>query len=283
MKRKICFFAFLLLVSVILSSCMTEIGVEEGMLGIYVLDVGQGDSILLRTESGDILIDAGPDDAQTQLCLRLRALGVKSLLLAVFSHADEDHAGGGDGVLSEFPAKEVWLSETETESDCMSRLLDVCQKQQIPIRCVNAGEVMRLGDLTLSVLHPFSNLSSDTNERSIVLKLVHKNIAALFTGDVGKDAEEAILERYGASQLRCDLYKVGHHGSYSSSSAQFLKAMSPSFAVISCAEGNPYGHPHGEVLERIEEAGATIYRTDLSGEIVFYSDGERLIPPPSKQ
>ena len=114
------------------------------------------------------------------------------------------------------------------------------------------------------------------NEGSIVFKLTCGEISAIFTGDAGIDTEENLLSQYGAAQLDCDIYKVGHHGSNTSSSKDFLEAMSPEYALISSGKGNPYGHPHGDVLESLKRVGARILRVDLEGEILLETDGIKI-------
>ncbi len=271
--KRIC--VWFLTISVAVSLCACG-GQKEMPLRIYFLDVGQGDAMLVRTESGDLLIDAGTEESQETLCLRLEQLGVTELLLAVFTHADGDHMGGADGVLERFPTKEIWVSENLTESESARRLSAVLETTDTVVSRVQSGMIMRVGDVVLSVLYPLTDEERGGNENSIVLKLHYGDFDALLMGDAGVEQEQQILDAYGASQLACDLYKVGHHGSNTSSSAEFLAAVKPIYAVIGCGAANSYGHPTGEVLERLAATGAEVLRTDLSGELVFETDGETL-------
>ena len=254
-------------------SCRVE---SDAEVVIHFFDVGQGDSTLIRTADGDVLIDAGTEGSQELLCLRLEQLGVTELVLAVFTHADEDHIGGADGVLTQFPAREVWLNGDSLDSPAGRLLLKVAEACGAEIREVSMGHLWSLGGLQLNVLHPSGVLLSNGNEDSIVLRVGYGKIAAIFSGDVFEKQEQQMLNRFGAAHFDCDLYKVGHHGSSTSSSAAFLGAMSPDYAVISCGAGNSFGHPTGEVLARLEAVGAEVLRTDLLGEIVFGCDGERI-------
>ena len=265
----------LLSIAAVLSLCACR-GEETMPLRIYFLDVGQGDAMLVRTEDGDLLIDAGTEESQETLCLRLEQLGVTELLLAVFTHADGDHMGGADGVLERFPTKEIWVSEELTESESAKRLSAVLETTDTTLTRVRSGMILRVGAVVLSVLYPLTEEDDGGNENSIVLKLHYQNFDALLMGDVGAKQEKQILETYGASQLACDLYKVGHHGSNTSSSAEFLAAVKPIYAIIGCGAANSYGHPTGEVLERLAATGAEVLRTDLSGELLFETDGETL-------
>lgn len=265
----------ILSLAAVLSLCACR-GGETMPLRLYFLDVGQGDSMLVRTADGDLLIDAGTEESQETLCLRLEQIGVTELLLAVFTHTDGDHMGGADGVLERFPTKEIWVSEELTESESAKRLATVLETTDTVVTRVRSGAVWQVGELVLSVLYPLTEEDDGGNENSIVLKLHYGNFDALLMGDVGAKQEKQILETYGAFQLACDLYKVGHHGSNTSSSTEFLAAVKPIYAIIGCGAANSYGHPTGEVLERLAATGAEVLRTDLSGELLFETDGETL-------
>lgn len=274
MKRIVALF-FVVLLLLCGSSCKQEDG-RDVLLQIYALDVGQGDCFLLRTAQGDVLIDAGTESAQDLLCLRLEQLGVTSLRLAVFTHPDEDHIGGADGVLRRFGAEEIWINGAVSEEECFTALLDAAEEIGTSLRAVKSGDAMEIGGVVFFVMSPFGGEAENGNADSIVLKITCQEISAIFTGDADLKAEEALLSHYGASQLDCDLYKVGHHGSNTSSGQAFLAAMSPKFALISSGKGNSYGHPHGDVLESLSGVGAKILRVDLLGEILLETDGKDL-------
>ena len=274
--------AFLLLLALLglLFGCGSS--TDAPLLTVHFLDVGQGDAILLRTGEGDILIDAGTEDSEFYLCSRLKELGVKSLLLAVFTHLDEDHIGGADGVLNQFAPREIWLSNMpvwEVGADLsVSRLMEAASKCGAEVTVVKRGDSYAISSLTISVLSPIDDKEQDANRGSIVLKLHCDKTNAIFTGDADTAMEAELIRLFGASQLDCDLYKAGHHGSSTSGSQAFLQAMTPEWTVISCGEGNMYGHPSGLVLSNLEQVGSTVLRTDLLGEIVFVCDGERWTP-----
>ncbi len=247
---------------------------EPPKLTLRFLDVGQGDCALLSTPEHHILIDAGPEYSQDRLCQRLEQLGVRQLTLAIFSHPDEDHIGGAHGVISSIPTKEIWLNGAAIENESAKRLMDAATHQGCTVRTVKAGDGISLGELSLSVLFPFFvDADTESNSGSIMLRVSCGQFCALFTGDAGAAEEELLLSHYGPSQLDCDIYKSGHHGSNTSGSEGFLQAMTPDYAVVSCGRENTYGHPHGGALSLMEQAGATVLRTDLDGEIVFETDG----------
>lgn len=263
----------LLLVSglLLLLGCRTE--ESAAPLQIYFLDVGQGDCALLRTAQGDILIDAGPESAQESLVHRLRSLGVTSLRLAIFTHPDEDHLGGADGVLEHFPAEQVWVNGSEESSETVLAFLSAVQKTGAALRAVRAGERIRFGETELTVLAPMAGTSFEGNSGSVIVRVTCGEASALFSGDAELEAEEALVERYGREMLSAGLYKVSHHGAANGSSEVFLKAVKPRYAVICCGAENPYGHPNGATLLRLAQAGAEIYRTDLCGDILFVTEG----------
>ena len=272
MKRIVALLCILVLL-LSLSSCKDE---KKALLQIYALDVGQGDCFLLRTAEGDILIDAGTESSQDLLCLRLEQLGVTKLRLAIFTHPDEDHIGGADGVLRRFGAEEIWLNGAVSEEECFTALLRVADEIGAFTRTVKAGDNLEIGGVVFFVLAPFGDEAEGGNADSIVLKITCGEISAIFTGDADLKTEERLLFQYGASQLDCDLYKVGHHGSNTSTGKSFLEAMSPRLALISSGRGNSYGHPHGDVLALLDAVGARILRVDLSGEILLETDGKDL-------
>lgn len=278
MKRLRIVTCLLLLVILCVSCSPSETAVlPDGVLQIYFLDVGQGDCILFRTSEGDVLVDAGTENSQELLCLRLEQLGVRELALMVISHPDEDHIGGADGVIERFATREIWTSGAPMENESARRLVETAEAVGTPIREVRALHTLFVGDLHLWVMTPYGNHNvDDGNENSIVLKVSFGEISVLLTGDAGMQQEREMLSFYAAGHFDCDLYKVGHHGSNTSSCEELLTAMSPQYAVISCGRDNSYGHPFGEVLARLEASGATVLRTDLRGEIVFETDGRVL-------
>lgn len=269
-------FLLLLLLICLLSLGSCQRGDSAARVRFYFLDVGQGDALLIRTPEGDVLVDAGDESAQELLCLRLEQLGVKSLRLAVFTHPDEDHIGGADGILSRFQTDEIWISGAPMENEAARRLLEEANARQTAITVVQGREVQPIGGAYFAVLAPIGDVSEGGNESSIVLRVQFGERVAILTGDADSKGEEMLVERYGRSQLACDLYKVGHHGSNTSSSVAFLRTMRPTYAVISCGASNSYGHPTGEVLAKLRDEGITVLRTDRCGEIVFETDGDYL-------
>ena len=244
-------------------------------LTVTFLDVGEGDCTWLRTSAGDILIDAGPENAQESLCRRLRSAGLRRVSLLILTHLDEDHIGGADAILGAFPTDEVWLNGAEDPGESAGRLFSALNASpSTAVRNVRAGDWIGSGDALLTVLCPFpEELPDGGNAGSIVLRVQCGDFSLLMTGDAEETAERRLTERYEAELLRSTVLHVGHHGSDSSSTETFLSAVLPELAVISCGAANRYGHPDGRVLARLAETGCRILRTDLEGDIVLICDG----------
>lgn len=242
---------------------------EDALCRIYFLDVGQGDCTLIRTRAGDILIDAGPESAQDALCLRLKQLGVKEIALAVFTHPDEDHIGGADGILEQIPVREIWLPVKEMNNPSAARMEQAITKQDIKRKNVRAGEVLRVGDVVVATLAPMGDASNDPNDNSIVLRISCGEIGMLFMGDASAKVEQKLIQDYAKGHISAQLYKVGHHGSSTSNTEDFLDVVNPTYAVICSSIDNSYGHPHGVVIERLQNIGATVLMTATEGEVVL--------------
>lgn len=277
MRKTVRVVAFVLLVVCIFCFSFRMLP-ERAPLQLYFFDVGQGDAMLLRTHSGDVLIDAGSEQSEALLSLRLEQLGVTELKLAIFTHFDEDHMGGADAILRSFPTQEIWISNVQTETEASKRMFAAANACGVQPTCVSAGEFFDLEDLRLLVYHPIHKYPMEGNEASLIVRLSFGNISALFMGDAGTEQEELLIQGNTKENLRTDLCKLGHHGSNTSSSADFLTCIEPRYAVISCAAVNLYGHPSGLVLDRLETNGIETFCTAWQGEILFESDGEKLYP-----
>jgi competence protein ComEC len=236
--------------------------------------VGQGDAALIRTEQGDILIDAGTNSSEDELKAYLDRLGVTDIEYAVFTHPHEDHIGGADMVLNTYRVKNVVLPDATSTSKTFGRMMDAIEAEGCEVMEATPDKTFRVGELTCTVLAPMGGSYTETNNYSVVIRAEYGDTSVLFTGDAETVSEKEMLERYRlGGLLDCDLLKAGHHGSDTSSSQAFLDAVTPAFAVISCGVGNDYGHPDREIVSRFESMGITYYRTDLEGSIVFVSTG----------
>lgn len=269
MKRFLCFILILVCICATFPSCAAGTMSEDALCRIYFLDVGQGDCTLIRTRAGDILIDAGPESAQDTLCLRLKQLGVKEIALAIFTHPDEDHVGGADGVLEQIPVRTVWLPTREMDNPSAARMEKAIEENGSTRKNVRANEVMTVGDAVVATLAPMGDASNDPNDNSIVVRITCGEIGMLFMGDASAKIEQKLVETYADAHLSAQLYKVGHHGSSTSNTEAFLSVVNPQYAVICSSIDNSYGHPHGVVVERLQNIGATILMTATDGEVVL--------------
>lgn len=248
--------------------------VSGGEVQFHFIDVGQGDAALIRTEKGDILIDAGTNASEDELKAYLDSLGVTDIEYAVFTHPHEDHIGGADMVLNTYNVKNVVLPDATSTSKTFERMMDAIEAEKCEVIEATPDKTFKVGELTCTILAPISTSYTETNNYSVVIRADYGETSVLFTGDAETHSESEMLERYRfKGLLDCDLLKVGHHGSDTSSSQAFLDAVTPVYAVISCGEGNSYGHPIQAILARYEAMKAEIYRTDLEGSIVFTSTG----------
>lgn len=245
---------------------------------VHYIDVGQGDCSLVVCDGKTMLIDAGENGHEEDVINYLRSQSIDKLDYIVASHQHSDHIGGLEEVIEEFGADTLIMprltkAQTPTNSTYTAFLKSV-QKSGMKVLSSNVGDVYQLGSASFEILGPVTNDAEDINNMSIMMKLTYGENTFMFTGDAEKEEE---LEVIGTgANLDCDVLKVGHHGSNTSSCKQFLAAVSPELCVIQVGENNDYGHPHKEPLNRIKKFTEDIYRNDVCGDIVVYSDGINL-------
>lgn len=242
---------------------------DLGILDVYVLDIGQGDSILLMGPDFTILIDTGRRE-RNDVVPYLVEIGVRSLDLLVGTHPDADHIGQFPQVLARFPVREVWMSGNETTTLTFERALDAIVTSGAAYREPRAGEVYEIGSARLEVLSP-AELTGDTNDDSVVFRLLFGDVTFMFTGDAELHAEHEMVA--AGYDLKSDILKLGHHGSSTSSSMEFLEAVDPEIAIWSAGRDNTYGHPHQITLDHLAELGVTVYGTAVDGTVVVETNG----------
>lgn len=242
---------------------------------VKFIDVGQGDATLICSNGYSAIIDTGISDSASDICAVLDNCGVDTLDVMVLTHLDDDHIGGAKKVIEIYSPKNLILPEISVESDGLATAHLVVGKVTDyggNIYTATAGMNFEIGDFKATVLAHFSEQDKENN-RSIVMMTEIDQIKFLLTGDIEKKAEYELLNE--GLNLDCDVLKVAHHGSNSSSSDDFLKSSKPKYAVISVGEDNIYKMPHSKVLSNLQYYGANIYRTDMNGDITFYvNDGE---------
>ncbi|AOQ23980.1 hypothetical protein MTAT_06180 [Moorella thermoacetica] len=252
---------------------------EAGKLRVHFLDVGQGDAILVQLPGGqNILIDAGTNEAGPVVVQDLKQYAVAKLDYVIGTHPHEDHIGGLDQVINTFPVGKVYLPRVNNNTASYRELLLAIKNKGLKVTEARAGVSIPLGDGVQALfINPAKKNYDDLNDWSAVLRLTYGQTSFLFTGDAGSAAEEEMLASH--QPLRADVLKVAHHGSRTATGTAFLKAVAPTYAVISVGKGNDYGHPHAQTLKRLQQAGVKVYRTDRDGTITAVSDGREVIMP----
>ncbi len=245
----------------------------EGTLAVHFLDVGQGDAALLLCDGEAMLIDGGNVEDSSLVAAYLKAHEVTSLSYIVCTHAHEDHVGGLSGALHAAAVGTALSPVREYDSKAFRDFVKYTKAQGKALTIPSPGDRFSLGSAQVEVLAPLRDYE-ETNNTSLVLKVTHGAVSFLFMGDAERLSEGALLE--AGLDLGATVLKVGHHGSESSTSYPFLRAVMPKYGVLSVGEGNSYGHPHQEVLSRLRDADVTVYRTDLQGHIIAVSDGKQV-------
>ena len=254
--------------------------IPEGSMYVHFIDVGQGDSTLFMTEDGAVLVDASVKDAGPTIVEYLKKQGVTKLKYFILTHPDGDHIGGAIDVLNAFEVENIIMPDKTHTTKTYKNLLLRISELDINVIKGESGGVYNVGDLEMTMLSPVSGYkygADDNNNWSIVFLARFGNTKIMMTGDAEKEAEEIMLATYPASALKADILKVGHHGSHSSTTVGFLKAVDPDYAVISCGLDNDYGHPHAETMSSLRNAGVSVRITKDEGSIVYMTDGETIV------
>ena len=257
-----------------LSSSITAV---EGDVSVHFIDVGQGDCELIKTKNKAVLIDCGEKEYYADVIEYIRSQNIEYIDYVIVTHPHSDHAGGMSFILDEFDIGTVILPKIQESviptTSTYIRLLKSIDNKKISVEYAAPGKEYVLDDVTMTLLSPVKDYN-DLNNYSVAAKIVHGENSFLFTGDIEKEAESDIMEK--GYNISADVLKVAHHGSSTSSQKSFIHAVSPKYAVIEVGAPNSYNHPNKETVQRLENKGAVIYRTDLYGNIVFVSDGNTL-------
>lgn len=249
---------------------------DEAPLSVHILSVGKADSILVESKDGSMLIDGGTAASGGSVCAYLKKRGIRSLDFLVNTHPDSDHVGGLESVVRSFPVRRCLcpslpkdlIPNTQEYTGFQSAL----QESGISAEHPKAGSVSRMGSLRVDVLGPVVP-GKDANNNSIVLMLTFENTRFLLMGDAQAEEEASLLS--SGRDLKADVLKVGHHGSSTSTTAAFLSAVRPRYAAISVGNDSA-ALPRLDVSSRLADIGAEVYRTDISGTVIFLSDGKSI-------
>lgn len=244
---------------------------SAGQMQVHFIDVGQGDATLIACDGHYMLIDAGNNDKGTTVQSYLMSQGVEKLDYVIGTHPDADHIGGLDVIIYKFNCDTIIMpdvaNDTRTYDDVVQAMKSKGYQTTYPV----VGETYTLGGATFTIVAPNADYGNDMNDWSVGVLVQNGNNRFLFTGDAEEKAEEDILNN--GIDISADVYAAAHHGSKTATSQAFLDKVSPTYVVISAGEGNKYGHPHAEMLNRLRAAGISVFRTDEQGTIVATSDG----------
>lgn len=233
---------------------------EKENLQVYFFDVGQADSILVKNEDQTMLIDAGNNEDGELLVKNLQTLQVTKIDYLIGTHPHEDHIGGLDDIIQNFEIENIYMPNVQTNTKTFEDVLDAVAQKDLTITTPKVHDTFQIGEAQCEIM-AVGDDADNLNLASIVIQMKFDELTYLFTGD----AEEEIEQKLEVGKV--NILKVGHHGSDTSSSENFLQKIAPEVAIISVGEGNSYGHPSQTVLERLEQIGSKVYRTDKVGNI----------------
>jgi len=248
-------------------------------LEVNFFDVGQGDAIFIETpERHQILIDGGPSSAILEKLGREMPFWDRTIDLVILTHPEKDHIAGLLEVLKKYKVENILWTGVERDTSEYNEWVGLLKSEGAKIKIAQTNQKITSPGLVIKVLYPFENLEGkffkDSNDTSVVSKLIFGKNSFLFTGDIYKSVEKELIDR--GVDIGADVLKVAHHGSKTSTSEEFLKEISPEVAVISVGKDNSYGHPHQEVLDILGKYGINVLRTDLDRDIKIFSDGTTL-------
>lgn len=246
---------------------------NEELAGIKIsfIDVGQADSILIQCNNENMLIDAGNTEDGPKLVSYFKQMGINEFKYVVGTHAHEDHIGGMSDVINNFKIDKFLMPDVITTTKTFEDTLDALNNNNVKFETPKIGDSYDLSTATFDILYVGED-SKNLNNDSIVIKMIYGNTKYLFMGDATTNVEKDIIK----DDLEVDVLKVGHHGSKTSSSKDFIYKVKPKYAIISVGKDNSYNLPSNNTIELLKKVGATIYRTDNDGTIIITSDGHNI-------
>ena len=247
---------------------------DDANLKVHFIDVGQADCILIESSNQYMLVDAGNNADEELIISYLNNLGIKRLEYVIGTHPHEDHIGSLDAVIRNYEIGKVILPEKEHTTKTFENVLDAIEEKNLKITKPKVGDKYEIGDASFVIIAPNNDYGDELNNWSVGIKLTLEDTSFVMCGDAEKEAEEDILSN--GIDLKADVLKLGHHGSRTSSSKDFVDAVDPSYIVITCGADNSYGHPHKETMKWLKKRGIPFFRTDKQGTIIATSDGDEI-------
>ncbi len=247
---------------------------DNDVLKVHIIDVGQGDSIFIQSGGSSMLIDAGERDQGKVVTDYLNAAGVTKLDYLIGTHPHSDHIGGLADVIGSFDIEKIIMPNVTHTTKTFENVLDAIADKGLKITKPAVGDEYRLGSSAFIIIAPNSPEYDNLNNYSVGIKLTNGKNTFIFTGDAEKYSEKEMLRN--GIDLNADVLKLGHHGSSTSNSKDFLDAVSPDIGIVSAGKDNQYGHPHVEILDAMKERNIKLFRTDTQGTVIIESDGRTI-------
>ena len=278
MKKQNRFMTFILsmllaLTLVLPGSAVTAKADGQGNMAVHFIDVGQGLAILVQSGGENLLYDGGNRSHADEVVQYLKNQQVETINYMISSHYDEDHLGGLVKCLDNFEVDHVLGSDYVHTSDLFNTFMNTATAHAIIVEYPSVGDTYEFGTGSFTVMAP-DGISQNSNDNSVVIRLVNGNNSFMFMGDAEETSEQDMIST--GMNLDCDVLSLGHHGSASSTSWDLLEAASPSWAVISCGLNNSYGHPAAETMGKLSDMDIPVFRTDDQGTVIALSDGNTI-------
>lgn len=247
---------------------------ELNKMEVHFIDVGQGDATLIKCGDSAMLIDTGENDKGTLVQNYIRKQGVTSLDYLIVTHPDSDHSGGADVIITKYDIDTIIYPNYEKDTKTWRDVVKAMDYKRYKVTEPVVGDTYKLGDAEFTIIAPNGSYGDECNNYSVGIILMHGDKKFVFTGDAEEEAEGDIVKN--KIDISADVLQVGHHGSKTSSTEEFIKEVSPEYAVISCGENNEYGHPHAATLNTLRANKVKLFRTDEQGSIIATSDGREI-------
>jgi Predicted hydrolase (metallo-beta-lactamase superfamily) len=249
---------------------------EEGKMIVYYLDVGQGDSILIQVNKKNLLIDSGPKSDKKKLLYYLSKINIDKLDYIIATHPHEDHIGNMSEIIDNYNVLNFYAPKVESTTKTFEQMIDSLKAKNLKINVIKKGtNSINLGENTkVTVFSPTKDYYEDLNNYSPIIKIQYGETSFLFTGDAQKDIEKEMIA--SNENISADVLKVGHHGSSTSTTKEFLNKVRPYIGVISVGTDNSYNHPNTDTLKRLKDNNIKVYRTDKDSLIILTSDGSTI-------